>query len=1057
MNRRLILPAAGFSTLGLLVWGYISLAPPRKTKLPPTRVLLARQLEGLHPPVGRLVGLTRGESVPMRFRADRRKPISRLVETLRQKALTLHMPWDLANLAVVELLTGDPERAVVHLESAVALNSHDARLRSDLSAAYLGRAKKLRNPLDAMRGLAAAQRAYSINPALREAGFNRAAALDLLRFSRKAKYAWEQYLSLDSTTAWANEARARVNQLEKPDEETLWHQARHKLLAASLGRDRYYVTGTVKRFSQPAHVFATEVILPGWASATAAGNRKKAEHLLILLRDIGAALAGFYRDYEIADCAAFAKRANHDSASQALLVAGYNLYAAGRKLQLRHEPQEALPLLSSAAEKLSQAGNPLAHRVKLFEIVALMDLGRIEPALDAVELLYQHMDRRRYRSLAAKAYWIRGMLLFKNSQPVLALSDFLQAIEIYRAISAWEDLCASHYLAAETLEYLGNSEEAAEHLWAALSLYSRLINRWRLFAILDELADSAQEENLNEVAVQFRDEVVRLLNHSDDAVGLAHALLRRAETLVALNQSLRSLENLEAAHATAAKINDQVERDRITSAIFLATGESWLLKDPRQSLTFLEKALRFYSATGDQFELPRVYQAAHSAYQALGDGRRADRATANAIAWYEGQDASADVDYGPLFAARLDHFYNNAIMREIHNGNIVDALRYAERRRIVAGMIFESSPDPRRLSEQAAQLSFDELRTILPADVCLIIYTMLPERLAVWTVDHQKVRFRSLSTSQLDLSSLVEAYYKSLEDGQAVALRRELLAQLHDKLLAVVLTDVRRDMQLVIVPSGILSRVPFSAALNRRTGRYLIQDFPVSVCPSVLGMLRSNALRKRRSKPAVPSVLAIGAPKLDRQILPNVPDLPFAGAEALRIFKLYQRGCLLRGEHATKLRVLREMPHFSVVHIGAHAIANERFPGRSLVALGAGGGKDGGLVRPREIAGLNLSSVDLLVLGVCRAATGERDSESQNLVAPFLNAGVASVIASLWDIDDSFSSRFLPLVHEGIAGRRNPTDALRSAQLSALNSRNTSDKDPGNWATYAVFGRNNWE
>src|SRR5437764_11844001 len=167
------------------------------------------------------------------------------------------------------------------------------------------------------------------------------------------------------------------------------------------------------------------------------------------------------------------------------------------------------------------------------------------------------------------------MLLFKNSQPVLALDEFLGAIDRYKEIYAWEDLCASHYLAAETLEYLGNSRGSAEHLWLSLSLFNRLINPWRLFALVDELANSAQEEGLFGVALHFRDEAVEILGNSDDPVGLAHALRRRAETLTRLRNYPEALNNLRRALKEVRRVEDPTERLRVDAATSLGLGEAW--------------------------------------------------------------------------------------------------------------------------------------------------------------------------------------------------------------------------------------------------------------------------------------------------------------------------------------------------------------------------------------------------------------------------------------------------------------------------------------------------
>src|SRR6185295_13119737 len=343
------------------------------------------------------------------------------------------------------------------------------------------------------------------------------------------------------------------------------------------------------------------------------------------------------------------------------LVVGYKFYTTGRSLQLQHRPQEAALLLARSSEQLARAGSPIAYWAKLYEVVALMDLHRIDQAISEITHLTQQADQHRYRSLAGKLAWIRGMLLFKNSQPVLALDSFLKAVDSYQAISAWEDLCASHFIAAETLEYLGNSEGASAHLWESLSLFPKLINAWRLFSILDELADSAQEEGFNDIALMFRGEVIELVNGSDDPVGLAHALRRRAETLMLMKRFREARKDSVQLQAVVKNISDFAERREFESATALSLGESWLSEDPHRALSFLKTSQRFYSASGDQYELPRVYRAEHDAYQGLRDAKRAEEAIEAGIAWYERQDALANVNFGSTFASRLGEMFDTAI------------------------------------------------------------------------------------------------------------------------------------------------------------------------------------------------------------------------------------------------------------------------------------------------------------------------------------------------------------------------------------------------------------
>lgn len=122
-------------------------------------------------------------------------------------------PAALRARGVAAVMTGDIGAGVAALERATAQDDGDAQIASDLAAVYLVRAGRQGDTADLSRALAAANRAIALNPALAEAHFNRALAMQRLGMSADARAAWQQYLAIDSTSGWADEARAHLNGL----------------------------------------------------------------------------------------------------------------------------------------------------------------------------------------------------------------------------------------------------------------------------------------------------------------------------------------------------------------------------------------------------------------------------------------------------------------------------------------------------------------------------------------------------------------------------------------------------------------------------------------------------------------------------------------------------------------------------------------------------------------------------------------------------------------------------------------------------------------------------
>ncbi len=146
------------------------------------------------------------------------------------------------------------------------------------------------------------------------------------------------------------------------------------------------------------------------------------------------------------------------------------------------------------------------------------------------------------------------------------------------------------------------------------------------------------------------------------------------------------------------------------------------------------------------------------------------------------------------------------------------------------------------------------------------------------------------------------------------------------------------------------------------------------------------------------------------------------------------------------------MPGYDIVHIATHgyslgfgvkrrpefmadSVAVDRSLSASGLALsGANAGYDpasgeDGLLSAREICGMDLSGVDFVVLSACRTAMGDVNDEGPaGLVRALKMAGVRSVIATLWEVDDMSTMLFMQAFHKAMAEGRPRHEAFRAAQ-----------------------------
>jgi hypothetical protein len=119
-------------------------------------------------------------------------------------------------LGVAQLLLGQDDDSIHTLEAVVAEAPDTAAHHADLGAARLSRFLQSEQPEDAAAALTALDRALALDPRLPEVQFNRALLLAVLDRRDEAIAAWDAYLALDSTSAWADEARRQRAQLLDP-------------------------------------------------------------------------------------------------------------------------------------------------------------------------------------------------------------------------------------------------------------------------------------------------------------------------------------------------------------------------------------------------------------------------------------------------------------------------------------------------------------------------------------------------------------------------------------------------------------------------------------------------------------------------------------------------------------------------------------------------------------------------------------------------------------------------------------------------------------------------
>ena len=354
-----------------------------------------------------------------------------------------------------------------------------------------------------------------------------------------------------------------------------------------------------------------------------------------------------------------------------------------------------------------------------------------------------------------------------------------------------------------------------------------------------------------------------------------------------------------------------------------------------------------------------------------------------------------------------------------------------------------------------APLDVQGLRRDLPEGLALVFYQSLEDRLLAWVLVQGGTHFVERPLTSSELSRLVAAYRAALEGQMPLASLHRASARLHDELVRPLGSFLASQRALVVIADGVLQSVPFASLWDRKTGRYLVEDYLLEMAPSGTVFVRASQAATTSARGPMSRALVVGNPQVDRRVWTGMQDLPGAEAEAIEIAGLYPRAELLTGSGATKAAFLQGMRDHQVVHFAGHAVSRSDAPSAARLVLAPDPRRGAsGALSPSEVGQAGSGGTRLVVLAACRTAAGSvsRVEGALSLGRPFLAAGVPYVVASLWDIDDAVGRRFFVAFHRALLAGSEPPQALRRAQIALLRDPEASRAHPSNWGAFVSMG-----
>ena len=111
-------------------------------------------------------------------------------------------------------------------------------------------------------------------------------------------------------------------------------------------------------------------------------------------------------------------------------------------------------------------------------------------------------------------------------------------------------------------------------------------------------------------------------------------------------------------------------------------------------------------------------------------------------------------------------------------------------------------------------------------------------------------------------------------------------------------------------------------------------------------------------------------------------------------------------------------------------------------------GVEDGVLTSAEIATMDFNSCDIVVLSACETGLGEITDEGVfGLQRAFKNAGVNTIIMSLWEVDDQATSLMMQTFYSNLMRGKSKRDSFSAAK----NEVRKKYSDPRYWAAFVML------
>jgi len=970
--------------------------------------------------------------------------------------------------------------AIKELDEALKGDPKNARLYSDLGAAYLEKGKLDREGKEPGKDLEDLghclenlNKALELNPNLLEALFNRALLYQRLMTTRQAEDAWREYIQKDSDSPWVDEARRNLKRLEESE---LHRSHNGDALNDFLEARRAGADDAAWRVLGQSYTSAgnevTNKLVDCLLDPGTSGGLNEPLPVLSYVATLESSRTGERYTSDLIDQY---RRARPD---QKLILADAVRYMkTGYALFTQSRYAEAVHAYSQARRKYEQVGDSTEEAFVDYRLahcyLFLPDLAKADKVLKQLSTL---CDTRVYRWLLAQCLYCLSHASADNNQYSKALDYSERALIAFERVNDHNGVVKSLTQLADINQSLSRIDKSLHYLSRGLRLSNEVpTDPMQTWGILVQMAFSMSSKQLNAAALAYQKEALQiaiemnrplLISRSSGYVGTAYAALKMyAQAADAVNKAFDvGMSMAEGSGGLEITANALQQIGDITREA----------GDCARAIAFYDRSVKLYEHLHVEYY---NYFAHKGKLQCLiaGDNKQAAGEELQTVLSLAAQNRSNISDEG----ARLSFFdaeqsvYDQAIYFESAQMNAplkAFDLSEASRARSLydeihsGAQVQRKGPEPAiKLPPETPSFSLSEIRQRMPADAQILQYAVLDDRVLMWIVTRSAIETRTAFVSAAQLTDDVRGYLEFVNHppGSEVSEQIRRSKHLYRLLISPIEDRLDKNKYLCIVPDKILHYLPYQALISPASSSYMIENYNLGYAPSSSIFVTLSESAQHKAGRIDERMVSVGDPLFSRKDFDMLADLPAAASEAETASSFYQKRIVLLREEATESRLRAELESADVVHLATHYVLNERlatlsgFPLAPEHSNGNGSNRSDGFLQAYEIYVMNLPRTRLVVLSGCQTGI-EQEYKGEGPISaarPFLVAKVPTVVATQWAVDSDASAGLMASFHQHRVRDQLPvTQALRRAQIDMALGPDLRYRNPYYWAAFVSIG-----